>query len=172
DAERLGFDYTAEVRLELFDRLAQISPRASAEHNEGTMLVRFVGDLTALKQWVSNGLVRLCVAGVLTCSLLAACAWISPPLALALGLVLLAGACGALALSHPLRGAVRRQRRNKALLSGFVAERVLAMPTLRSLGGAARERKRVAQRSLNARNASIDRAAAAGGMGAVVDLTL
>src|SRR5690606_24446976 len=57
DAERMGFDYTSEVRLELFDRLGQLSPRAFSQRNEGTMLVRFVGDLTALKQWVSNGLV-------------------------------------------------------------------------------------------------------------------
>jgi ABC-type multidrug transport system fused ATPase/permease subunit len=172
DAERMGFDYTAEVRLELFDRMTQLSPRAFGARNEGVMLVRFVGDLTALKQWVSNGLVRLCVAMVLMVSLLAACAWISPPLALTLGGVLALGACGALVMSNPLRGAVRRQRRHKALLSGFVAERVLAMSTLRSSGGASRERKRVEQRSLNARGASIERAGAAGGMAAVIDLTL
>lgn len=172
EAERLGFDYTADVRVELFDHLGSLSPRALSHRNEGTVLVRFVGDLTALKQWVSHGLIRVSVASVLTATLLIALAIFSWPLALALTGVLALGVACAWLLSHPLKSAVRDARRRRALLSGFVAERVQAMATLRSLGGLERERRRVLKRSEEARGASIQRAAVAGSMVGLVQATL
>ncbi|MET0295573.1 MAG: ABC transporter ATP-binding protein [Phenylobacterium sp.] len=172
ESERLGFDYTADVRVELFDHIGGLSPRALSDRNEGAMLVRFVGDLSALKQWVSHGLIRVSVAAVLTVTLLVALAFVSWPLALALTLVLATGAGLGWVLSRPLRTAVRSARRSRALLSGLVAERVQAMSTLRSLGGFDRERRRVLKRSEEAREATIKRASVAGSMVGLVQATL
>ena len=59
DAERLGQDYILEVRLQMFDRLAALGPRPLERRRRGAILLRFVNDLTPLRQWVSLGLARL-----------------------------------------------------------------------------------------------------------------
>ncbi|MGB2973365.1 MAG: ABC transporter ATP-binding protein, partial [Candidatus Competibacter sp.] len=63
DAELLGQDYVYRVRLAIFDRLGTLAPRVLQRRRRGSLMLRFVGDLSALRQWVSLGLARLSVAG-------------------------------------------------------------------------------------------------------------
>src|SRR3954449_6344071 len=59
DAERLGQHYVHSLRLALYDRLAAMSPRMLQRRTHGAVILRFVGDLTQIRQWVSLGLARL-----------------------------------------------------------------------------------------------------------------
>src|SRR5487761_2359591 len=69
-----------------------LRPRALQSRSRGGMALRFVGDLVSLRRWVSLGLARLTVAGVVTAATLLALAVLDPLLAAAMGVVLLTGA--------------------------------------------------------------------------------
>jgi len=59
DAERLGQDYVHRLRLVLYTHLSTLPPRKLQQRSKGSIMLRFIGDLTALRQWVSLGLARL-----------------------------------------------------------------------------------------------------------------
>ena len=88
DAERMGQDYVHQTRLVLFQRLTSLSPRALQQRSRGGVMLRFVSDLSALRQWVSLGLARLIVVGITTLGALLALALIHLSLAGALASVL------------------------------------------------------------------------------------
>ena len=88
DAELLGQEYVYRVRLTVFDRLGALAPRVLQRRRRGSLMLRFTGDLSALRQWVSLGLARLSVAGVTTGVALAALGYLNPTLALAISLIL------------------------------------------------------------------------------------
>lgn len=171
DAERLGQEYTHEVRVGLFQHLGELSPRLLQQRSRGGVLLRFVGDLTALKQWVSQGLARLTVAGVTTLGTVAALAFINVELALLVGTALTAGAIAVLALGGWLQKEVRDVRRRRARLAGNVNEKIAALGVIQVHGQLNRERRRVERQSGRLMTAMINRAKAVGAMRAVIELT-
>ena len=62
DAERLAENYVTRVRLRLFDALTSGPVLTMQRRGLGPTMLRFVTDLTAVRQWVCNGLARLIVA--------------------------------------------------------------------------------------------------------------
>jgi ABC-type bacteriocin/lantibiotic exporter with double-glycine peptidase domain len=79
DAERLGQHYVHSLRLALYDRLSAMSPRMLQRRTHGAVILRFVGDLTQIRQWVSLGLARLVVGCTTVAGTLAALAGLQPP---------------------------------------------------------------------------------------------
>ncbi|MCB1977291.1 MAG: ABC transporter ATP-binding protein, partial [Nitrosomonas sp.] len=61
--EILGQSYARDVRIALFDHASRMWPRDLAARRAGYLSLRFVGDLTALKDWPGRGL-PLLVEGV------------------------------------------------------------------------------------------------------------
>ena len=162
DAERLGQHYVHALRMRLYDRLAAISPRVLQRHPDGAVMLRFVGDLTQVRQWVSLGLSRLIVGLTTVGGALAALAVLDWVLALAVALVLAAWAAAAAALGRPLRDAVRLARRRRTRLASNVAEQVASLAVVQVSGQVAAERKRVVRQSWGLRRAMIRRARALG----------
>lgn len=171
DSERLGQDYTHEVRVGLFQHLGDLSPRLLQQRSRGGVLLRFVGDLTALKQWVSQGLARLTVAGVTTLGTVAALAFINVELALLVGIALAAGGVAVLALGGWLQKEVRDVRQRRARLAGNVNEKIATLGVIQVHGQLERECRRVERQSGRLMTAMINRAKAVGAMRAVIELT-
>lgn len=171
DAERLGQEYTHEVRVDLFQHLGDLSPRLLQRRSRGGVLLRFVGDLTALKQWVSQGLARLTVAGVTTLGTVVALAFINVELALLVGAALTAGAVAVLALGGWLQKEVRDVRRRRARLAGNVNEKIAVLGVIQVHGQLRRERRRVERQSGRLMTAMINRAKAIGALRGVTELT-
>ena len=65
------------VRLMLYHRLGSLTPRDLQQQSRGGHLLRFIGDLTALRQWISLGLARLIVASITAVAALTALAFIN-----------------------------------------------------------------------------------------------
>jgi len=171
DAEALGQDYARDVRLALFRHLGAVSPRALQKRSQGGLFLRFVGDLTALRQWISLGLARLTVAGVATVATLAALAFLNPVLAGIVSLVLAAGAVVSLALGKPMERAVRRVRRDRVRLAATVTDRLSAMAVVQAHGQVAREHRRLKRQSNRLMAAMLERARIVGGLRGVVQIT-
>ena len=147
EAERLGQEYVARVRLRLFDRLAVLSTRVLQQRNRGSLMLRFVTDLTGIRQWVSRGLARLVVAFIASVGALAALAFISPKL----GLVVLAFfgiAIGVtMSLGRPLRTRTREVRRKRSFISANVEELLSAFAVVQLFGQERRERRHLSRQN-------------------------
>jgi ABC-type multidrug transport system fused ATPase/permease subunit len=170
-AERLGQDYAYTVRMTLYDCLGTLAPRALQCRSRGGNLLRFIGDLTALRQWVSLGLARVSVALVTTAAAVTAMAFINLALAGAIGIVLVAGACTALFSGRTMQNAVRESRRRRARLAANVNEKIACMPVVQMFDQIDRERTRLARQSRRLRDAMIDRARIVGRLRAVTEST-
>ncbi len=170
-AERLGQSFAYSIRARLFDHMSRLSLRAHRSRRHGALFLRFVGDLTAIRQWVSLGLARLLVAGVTTGVVVVVVLifdW-------RLGLIVV-GAMGIGAAISGWRGialeqSVRDVRRRRSFLSSNISEKISQMPVVGSNGQVAMERKRMLKQARRLMDASIGRAAIIGQIRGIVALS-
>ena len=167
-AERLGLSYVADVRAQLFERLVRASPTVLAQRGQGGLLLPFVGDLTALKKWISDGLVRLISAAASSILLLAALAFQSPNLSLAAAITVAVAACAVLMLSGPLNEAIKETRFRRGVVASFVSRSIRAAGSIRAFNRFRRESKRLARRNEALSNAGLRLARISGAMTAIV----
>ncbi|MEM7222557.1 MAG: hypothetical protein AAF495_06235 [Pseudomonadota bacterium] len=139
DAESLGLDYVAQVRLALFDGLAAETTVSS----HGVAMSRMMNDLAALKNWVGLGIARSCVALLSFAGCVAAVATMSPMHALAILLPALTIGLGALLSLLPLTQRVAEVRKVRGKLAALLGESLLALGVLKTFGQLSRHRKRV-----------------------------
>ncbi|MGF1595975.1 MAG: ATP-binding cassette domain-containing protein [Acidimicrobiales bacterium] len=171
DAERLGQSYVHDLRMHLFTRLTAMSPRAVSQRSQGSMALRFIGDLNAVGKWVSLGLSRLAVATTMVIATLVALAVVNPVLAISVGAAALLGGLGAIAQGPQLREATRQARRHRSRLAGTVTETIGAVGVVQSSNAVDRERRRVRTRSRRLRSAMVDRSRRLGRLTAIAEAT-
>lgn len=171
DAERLGQSYVHALRRALYRRLSELAPRALQRRSHGAVMLRFVGDLTAVGQWVSLGLSRLIVGGTFLFGAMVALVFVSPPLAAGVALTLSVGLALAFLSSRVLRDRTRRARRERARLAANVSEQVASMAVVQVFGQTRRERKRLRRQSDALAQAMIDRARAIGRLRGITEGT-
>lgn len=171
DAERIGQDYAYEIRMILYERLMSLAPRALQNRSQGGVMLRFVGDLTALRQWVSLGLARLTVALTTTVVSLAALSIVSTPLALTVGLVLAIGGLSSLKLGKRMQSVAQESRRRLSNLAANINEKVASIAVVQVFGQSQREKKRIARQSRRLEKAMVDRAMVAGQLRGITEGT-
>lgn len=171
DAEAIGQDYVKAVRQRLYSRLLDANPRALARRRKGALLLKFVGDLSAVRRWISLGLSRLLVAGVAVAMAMAALAWLYWPFALGVVLMLGTSALWILRQGGSVRRAIAEARRCQANLSANVTEKLGNLATVQAFGQMRRERKLMRRQSQRLLEASVRKAASIGRLRAVIDGT-
>ncbi len=152
--ERLGQDYACDVRLALFDHASRISPSHLAARRVGYLTLRFVSDLTALKDWPARGLPML-VEGAVMAPAMVAILFVLDPVFGLIGMVpavlsltaLLVGASG-------LMRAHRTVRARRALLAADMSERMPIAPELAALGRRSLELRLIKRRAVQLARAS------------------
>jgi ABC-type multidrug transport system fused ATPase/permease subunit len=138
-AEALGQSYAQALRHGLYAHLAGMDRRDVTDRRVGALSLRFVGDLTAARNWVGRGLTRLVGAAVvlpgaavvlwLLNPLLAAVA--APPIVVSLAVML--------ALAMGLEARHRSLRSQRASISIAMMERIAISPDLDLLDRTSRE---------------------------------
>ena len=155
DAERLGQEYVARLRLRLFDRLSTLPPRTLQQSSHGALMLRFVNDLTAIKTWISRGLARLIVAGIASSGALAALTVMN----LALGLVAISFVAATFGLTMPLGGPLRARareaRRRRAQIAANVGEKLTSFAVVQVFDQTNRERGHLARQGRRLVEASV-----------------
>ena len=168
-AERVGQDYAAALRLKLFVHLTNMSARDVTKRRNGALAMRFVGDLTAVRDWVSMGIARLISAGIVLPASAGVLFLLNPDLGLAatvpvtLGLIAMAVAGIRLGPAH------RRLRARRARLAADMSERIPHAPELRLLGRIRTETANLNRRTEQLIASAVDRARGAALMRAVPD---
>jgi ABC-type multidrug transport system fused ATPase/permease subunit len=168
-AEQMGQSYAQAVRLALFDKLASLNPRTLQQRSRGGVLLRFVGDLAAVRQWVSLGLARLTIIGMTALGCLGALALINQPLALVVSAALIIGTLLSASRGKAMREAAREARRRVAKLAGNLGEKIGALAVVQANGQLRRERNRVLDQSRAIQRLMIERAKVAGDIRALAE---
>lgn len=158
DAERLGQGYVHDMRMRLFRHATSLGGDGTRQMSNGAMMLRFVGDLTAIRNWVSLGLARLVVDGLGIAAALALLAIVDPVIAGAVTVSVLAAAAVALAIGPSLKGRTREARRRRARIAAIVNDRIARMNVVEAFGQEERELRRVQRASARLRASLIDRA--------------
>lgn len=154
-AEALGQHYAADVRMALYDCVAACPVYAVQKRRKGALLMRFVGDLKALRRWVSQGLARLAVAAVTIAVTLGALAVLNVTMAIAVASVVLAAAIGCVVLGRQFPAAVREARRQQSRLTSEVNEKIGAIAVAQVFGQTLREREALAGRVARLTHAAV-----------------
>ena len=171
DAEHLGQDYARELRLLLFDHLLRLPGRVLQRRRKGGVMLRFIGDLSALRQWLSFGLAKLTVAAVATLGVLSALTLLAWKFALLVALVLIVTGGLSVRSGVSLRQAVKRARRQRARLANNIGEKASAMGVVQAFGQGRRERRRMERLSRALYDAMIDRADRLGRLRGLTEMT-
>jgi ABC-type multidrug transport system fused ATPase/permease subunit len=171
DREILAQTHAHRLRRALYSRLNATPVAELVGMRRGGVLLRFLGDLTAITQWVSMGLARLGVAGLTIVLTLAVLGASSPLMVLAVSVVLVAGTAATFAMGRWMDGTVDRARNRRAIVANSITEKLSALSVVRAFGQGTREEKRLLKQSRGLRRALIDRSRAIGSINAVADAT-
>ena len=168
-AERVGQAYVAALRVDLFQHLAHVSARDIAHRRSGALSLRFVGDLSAVRNWVSLGLARLVSSLIVLPAATAALFLLNPHLGIAAAVPIAVGMI-AMALAGPRLGPAHKRLRNRrARLAADMSERVPHAPELRLLGRVKTETRHILKRTENLIDAALERARGAALLRAIPD---
>jgi len=169
EAERLGQHFVNDVRDTLFRHLSELSPRTVAARDPGGLLLRFAGDLNAWRLWISLGIARGLVTGLLLCGVLIALTALHWLFGLTAILILAFGARVATRLGRKLVAAVREARRRRARLTGNVSEKLHSLAVVQLFGQCQYERRRLRRQGERLRDAMVERARWIGWLRALAD---
>jgi len=170
-AERLAQSYAQHVRLTLYDHMTEVPRRNMQRRSQGGVMLRFVGDLTAVRQWVSLGLARLTVVGLMTAGSVSVLAWIDGKLAATVLASLTLGGILSLSRGGAMRDASRESRRQLSKLAANISEKIIAMPVVQVFGQSVRERQRIEQQSTELREAMVKKGRVAGSIRGLSEAT-
>jgi len=172
EAERLGQDFVRDLRLTLFAHWHRLDARALQRRGSGSLMLRFINDMTAIRQWISLGIARLVVSVVMITGTLAVLARLNPRIALLVACTASLGILTSVMLGGRLEGAVRTGRQYRARLAGNIAEKTAAMAVVQAHGQFRREARRLAGQSDALVRAMVTRAGWIGTLRAVADATV
>ncbi|TGN40407.1 ATP-binding cassette domain-containing protein [Marinobacter confluentis] len=155
--ERMGQHYALDIRHALFNQGTAMSVSDVSARRAGYMSLRFVGDLTAFRNWLGLGLPRLLAAVVLIPTTLLVLGWMHLPFIWVVAPLFLAAlmAIGLGGLKLP--SMQRRVRSRRAAIAADMAERMPIAPELGQLGRRSLEAKRIDRRSRRLISAALTR---------------
>ena len=164
DAERLGQAYIHEVRIAVFDRMSRFAPRALSGRTTGSSMLRFVGDLSAIRRWISLGLARIVVSAIVTIISIGVLAFIDLYLAICAIIILSLGLGLNLRMGPNIHRVITEARRRRGHLAGNINEKIRSYIVIQAFNQRLRERKRFKKHSARLSASMIDRAAASAAM--------
>lgn len=168
DAETMGQDYVAEIRLMVFQHVSQLSVHALGESRKGLILLRFVNDLTSLRQWVTLGLARLAVSGVVLAGAMCALTIMNPVLGGLLFILFSFGITVAILLGREIDSTMREARRRRGNIAANLTEKLQHMVLVQAFAQRTNERRKVKRQSRSLKKAMVARASAIGSFRAAV----
>jgi len=169
DAELFGQLYVRDIRKRLFARVLRSQQRARDGQRKGLLLLRFVGDLNAIRQWVSLGLARLSVAAVAVTVVLAALAQLHAWFALMVAGALLLTAAAMLWQGRRVHQSIQNARRRQANLAANLTEKISNATLVQLFDQGDHEQRYLARQNRRLIETVRDKAAAIGSLRAIVD---
>jgi ATP-binding cassette, subfamily B, bacterial len=146
-AEKIGYDVVRRVRMQMYGHLQGMTPRQIQARSRGGLLLRFIGDLSMLRMWISRGLLGGIVALIVLCGATGVLLALNPTIAVSMLGLLAGGAAISLTSGRTMRRATRTMRRRRSLLSSNIDEQVNALPVVQVFGRARGEYSRLSRQN-------------------------
>ncbi|MEM9726737.1 MAG: ABC transporter transmembrane domain-containing protein [Pseudomonadota bacterium] len=159
-AEDLGQRYANALRSALYKHLSGTPARLLQNRRLGALGLRFVGDLSAARLWIGNGLCRLIAAGAILPGAALALFMLSPALALTAFTPLVIGLAVAAITAWRLEARHRDLRSKRASLAILSLERLESVAQLDLIGRTRTELKLLKKRGEGLRRSAVARARA------------
>lgn len=169
DAERLGQSYVHDIRVKLFRHVLRNGRASEGRKSNGALLLRFAGDLTALRNWASLGLGHLIVSGTTIVLSLAALALIDATVAASIAAALSLGIGVSLLLGPRLQRQTLAARNHRGRLAALINDRIARIGVIEAFGQERRETRRLAALSSELSRLLVDRAKPAGALRAIAE---
>lgn len=157
-AERLGQSYAIDFRRNFYMQLTRLPANDIAERRNGALAIRFIGDLAAMRDWVSLGMPRIISGAVIMPAAILALYLLDPILALAILVPFAAVIIGLVIAGTLLPPAHCQLRSERANLSIDMMERVSHAPQIRLIGRARSDFKLLRRRGTDLMSAASRRA--------------
>ena len=171
-AERLGQSYASSLRLVLYRHLAGMRKHELDARRLGALSLRFVGDLSAARNWYGWGLPRV-ISAVIVLPGAAIVLWLLEPRIALVGCVVLAGSILLMAIAaigfEMLHQTLRTRRASIAIA---MIERIAIAPILDLMGRTQQELDALAEKGQQLRSDAASRAWRAGFLGAIPQVGL
>jgi ABC-type multidrug transport system fused ATPase/permease subunit len=168
DGERLGQAIAHDTRARLASHLVRM-PAAAAGPDPGAIVLRFTGDLGAIRTWYAGGVAALAAGGPVLVGGLVGLALLDARLAAVLFALLAASLLVQWRLASGLRRTGEEAARRRGRLARTVAERAGALSSIQAFGRGGSEARKIEGRSADLAEAMVARAAWAGGMRATTE---
>ena len=146
-AEKVGFDLVRRLRMQMYAHLQGMTPAQVQGRSRGGLLLRFIGDLSMLRTWVSRGLLAGLVALIVLVPTLAALTVLNHRIGLTLVAVLACGAAVSLLSGRPVRRATRSMRRRRSLLISNLDEQLHSLSVVQVFGRSSGEYTRLSRQN-------------------------
>lgn len=169
-AEKVGQHFAASLRIKLFKHMARVSARDIAARRNGSLALRFVGDLTAVRAWVSMGLARLISALIVLPVATGVLFYMNVEIGVAATVPIGLGLLISAALGPRLGPAHKRLRARRARLAADMSERIPHAPELRLLGRIQTETRSIKAKTDKLVDAAMERARGAALLRAIPDM--
>ncbi|MFV0524631.1 MAG: ABC transporter ATP-binding protein [Acidimicrobiales bacterium] len=141
--EKIGYRVVARLRMVLHDHLLRLPARRVQRSSQGAILLRFTGDLSTYRTWISRGLGRGVVALFTLTVALAVVAWFNLLMAATIIGVGLTGAAAAILAGYQVHRTTRAVRWRRSLLASNVAEQIRSLDVVQAFGRARGEASRL-----------------------------
>jgi ATP-binding cassette subfamily B protein len=152
-AEKAGYDVVRRLRMRMYAHVQGMTPAQVQNQARGGLLLRFIGDLSMLRTWISRGLLPGSVALIVLVPTVAMLVVLNFRIGLTVVAVLAAGAAMSLASGGTVRRATRAMRRRRSLLIGNLDEQLHSHSVMQVCGRSGGEYSR-----LSRQNDSLNRA--------------
>lgn len=157
-AEALGQSYVHSLRRRLFRHLTRMDTRQLQKRRQGAVMLRFIGDLNAIRRWVSLGLVRLIVSGAIVAGTLVVLWQVDAVLSVMAVAIIACGTAANIRVGRRLRLAALDVRKRRSRLSANISEKISQMTVVQVFGREASEIERVRRDSYRLRLSLVRRA--------------
>ncbi|MGN7147519.1 ABC transporter ATP-binding protein [Arthrobacter sp. SAFR-179] len=146
-AEVAGYEVVRVLRMKMYGHLQGMTPRQFQNRARGGLLLRFLGDLSMTRMWVSRGVLGGIIAALVLCGALAVLFYFSFWMSLAIVVTVCAGAAASFVAGQRMRQATRVMRRRRSLVMSNIDEQLNAQPVAQVFGRSAGEYSRLSHQN-------------------------
>ncbi|MEO6199781.1 MAG: ABC transporter ATP-binding protein [Cryobacterium sp.] len=146
-SERAGYRIVRDLRMEMYRHLQGMTQRQFQGRARGGLLLRFLGDLSMTRLWISRGVLGGTVALVTLVGTLAVLLFFNVWMSLSIIAVLCIGAAVSLGAGHAMRRATRAMRRRRSLVMSNIDEQLNVRSLAQVFGRTAGEYARLSRQN-------------------------
>ncbi|MGB0466855.1 MAG: ABC transporter transmembrane domain-containing protein [Pontibacterium sp.] len=146
-SESFAQQYINELRQAVFHKVLQLPPADSVMLNKGGTLLRLTGDMTALRNWIVNGLLPAVILGIWLLVALLGLTQLHPWFSLSLVPVALLAIAGNYLIGKHLYHYSKQVRKVRGRLIGHVNDKLRDINLIKAFNQHSRERRRFDEQS-------------------------